>query len=134
MNDQIGWGRTLAPPWRLLIYSLLHPILAAPMNWNFWVLNIVMAFAFLGFVVWAFRKLPAIYALYTAVMVLLPLSANLLNSIGRLYLVVFPAFILLALWTNDDRRPMLHYLLIGTFAAFQAIFMVFFVLGLPAIA
>lgn len=133
-SDQLGWGRTLAPPGRLLIYSLLHPIVAAPLNWNFWVLNIVMAFAFLGFTVWAFRKLPTIYALYTAVMVLLPLSANLLNSIGRLYLVVFPAFLLLALWTNDDTRPMLRYLLIGTFAAFEAVFMVFFVLGLPAIA
>lgn len=47
------------------------------MNWNFWALNITLAFAFLGFTVWAFRRLPLIYALYTAVMVLLPLSANL---------------------------------------------------------
>lgn len=130
-NEQWGWGRQLSYPWRLLIYSLRHPILGEPMNWNFWVLNIILAFVFLGFTVWAFRKLPMIYALYTAVMVLLPLSANLLNSLGRLYLVVFPAFILLALWGGDDKRPKRYAFMISSFASLQAVFMIFFVLGLP---
>ncbi len=132
--DQWGWGRQLSYPWRLLIYSLRHPIVGDPMNWNFWVLNIFLAFIFLGFIVWAFRRLPTIYALYTAVMVLLPLSANLLNSIGRLYLVVFPALILLALWSNDDKPPARKYFIISSFASLQAVFMIFYVLGLPIIA
>src|SRR5437879_4442348 len=61
--------------------------------------------------IWAFRRLPMIYALYTALMVLLPLSANLLNSIARYYLVVFPAFILLALFSRDD-KPNRHVLIL----------------------
>ncbi len=133
-NDQWGWGRQLSYPWRLLIYSIRHPIMGEPMNWNFWVLNIILAFVFLGFTVWAFRRLPMIYALYTAVMVLLPLSANLLNSIGRLYLVVFPVPILLALWSSDDKSPIRKYLIISAFASLQAVFMIFYVLGLPVIA
>ncbi len=131
--DAWGWGRQLAYPWRLLLYSLRHPSVGDPLNWNFWLLNIVLAFIFLGFTVWAFRRLPAIYALYTAVMVLLPLSANLLNSIGRLYLVVFPAFILLALPNRKHEQPW-HTFIITVFAALLALFMAFFVIGMPAIA
>lgn len=131
-NEQWGWGRQLSYPWRLLIYSLRHPIIGEPMNWNFWVLNIVLAFVFLGFTIWAFRRLPTIYALYTAIMVLLPLSANLLNSLGRLYLVVFPVFVLLALWSNHEARR--SYCILSAFASVQATLMIFYVVGLPAIA
>jgi hypothetical protein len=131
--DQTLWGRQISSPWRVLIYSLLHPTLGDPMNWNFWLLNIIMVFAFLGFTIWAFRRLPMIYALYTAVMVLLPLSANLLNSIDRLYLVVFPAFILLALFSRED-KPNRHTLILVAFAALQALFMTFFVIGVHTIA
>jgi hypothetical protein len=129
-----GWGRQLSPPWRLLIYSLRNPILGQPLNWNFWVLNIVAALAFLAVIVWACRRLPMIYTLYTAVTVLLPLSSNSLNSLARYYLLVFPAFMLLALLTSKGEKQNLHNFLIAGFAALQAILMVFFVLGLFAIA
>lgn len=129
-----GWGRQLSPPWRLLIYSLRNPILGQPLNWNFWVLNIVAALAFLAVIIWAFRRLPVIYTLYTAVTVLLPLSSNSLNSLARYYLLVFPVFMLLALFTCKGEKQHLHTFLIAGFAALQAIFMVFFVLGIFAIA
>jgi hypothetical protein len=129
-----GWGRRISPPWRLLLYSLKHPILGQPLNWNFWVLNIVAAFAFLAVIIWAFRRLPMIYTLYTAVTVLLPLSSNSLNSLARYYLLVFPAFILLALLTGKDEKQHLHNFIVASFAALQAILMVFFVLGIFAIA
>ena len=131
--NQVLWGRQLSTPWKVLLFSLRHPTLADPMNWNFWLLNIIMVFAFLGFTIWAFRRLPMIYTLYTAVMVLLPLSANLLNSIDRLYLVVFPAFILLALFSRED-KPNRHTLILVSFAALQALFMAFFVIGMHTIA
>lgn len=129
-----GWGRQLVYPWRLLVYSLLHPDVGNPMTWNFWLLNIILAFVYLGFTVWAFRRLPGIYALYTAVMVILPLSANLLNSLGRLYLVVFPVFMLLALPKRKNEQPPWHTLIVALFAALLALFMAFFVIGMPAIA
>ncbi len=129
-----GWGRQLSPPWRLLIYSLRNPILGQPLNWNFWVLNIVAAFAFLAVIIWALRRLPMVYTLYTAVTVLLPLSSSSLNSLARYYLLVFPAFILLALLTNKGEKQHLHNFIIAGFAALQAVLMIFFVLGIFAIA
>ena len=129
-----GWGRQFSSPLRLLLYSALHPILEQPLNWNFWLLNIVAAFAFLAVIAWSCRRLPMIYTLYTAVTVLLPLSSNSLNSLARYYLLVFPAFMLLALFTCKGEKPHLHAFLIAGFAALQAILIVFFVLGLFAIA
>lgn len=132
-TEQWGWGRQLSYPWRLLIYFLRHPILGEPLNWNFWVFNIVLAIVFLGCIVWAFRRLPAIYALYTLVMVILPLSSSQLDAIGRYYLLVFPVFLLLALWT-DSKNQSAHAFVIAICASLQALLMVFFILGLPAIA
>ena len=34
------------------------------MNWNFWLLNIIVIVAFLAFTIWSLRRLPMIYALY----------------------------------------------------------------------
>ncbi len=129
-----GWGRQLSSPLRLLLYSLLHPILGQPLNWNFWLLNIVAAFAFLAVIAWSCRRLPVIYTLYTAVTVLLPLSSNSLNSLARYYLLAFPAFMLLALLTCKGEKHHLHNFLVAGFAALQSILIVFFVLGLFAIA
>ena len=42
--------------------------------------------------------------------------------------------ILLALWSNHDNQPARHFLIVSLFAALQAVFMIFFVLGLPLIA
>jgi 4-amino-4-deoxy-L-arabinose transferase-like glycosyltransferase len=128
-----GWHRRFTFFGRLLIYSLRNPIINQPLNWNFWLLNIILAFVFLGFVLLAFFRLPSIYALYTLVMVLLPLSSNFLNSFDRYCLLIFPAFLLIALYTQE-KRPALRHFLIGGFAALQAILMLFFVVGLPAIA
>jgi len=63
----------------------------------------------------------------------LPLSSSRLNSISRYYLPVFPALILLALW-SDDPQGTRHGLIVAGFAALLALLMSFFVLGLPAIA
>jgi len=133
-NQKWGWGRFFENPWQLLSTSLTHPESANPMNWNFWIFNICIVLVFLGFTIWAFWKLPMIYALFTLVMVLLPLSSSRLNSIGRYYLVVFPAFILLALWSKDEEHAHRRLLIMIPFAMLQAMLMVFFVLGLPAIA
>ncbi len=129
-----SWGRQFSAPWRLLIFSLRHPLLGDPMNWNFWLLNMVMVVAFFIFTYWSFRRLPMIYALYTLFMVLLPLCTSALNSVDRFYLIVFPAFILLALWTQKGHSGQKHSLLIAGFAALQALLMVFFILVVPTIS
>lgn len=127
------WGRQLSSPWYVLIDSLQHPTLGDPMNWNFWLLNIIVAFAFLGFTIMAFRRLPLIYAFFTLVMVVLPLSTNRLNSLARYYVIVFPVFILLALLCPDN-KPNRHTFILVFFTAIQALLMAFFVIGMYTIA
>lgn len=67
-------------------------------------------------------------------MVLLPLSSSRLNSISRYYLIVFPVFILLALWSESAEQVYRRVLIITLFAMLQAVLMILFVLGIPAIA
>lgn len=133
-NLRWGWGRYFENPWQLLSTSLTHPERANPMDWNFWLLNICIALLFLAFTVWAFRKLPMTYALFTLVMVLLPLSSSRLNSISRYYLIVFPVFILLALWSKNAEHVNCRLLIMIPFAMLEAVLMILFVLGIPAIA
>ena len=104
------------------------------MNWYFWLLNIIVIVAFLAFTIWSLRRLPMIYALYTLVMVLMPLATSSINSISRYYLIVFPAMILLARWSRADKGSKRNFLITSLFASFLAVFMIFFVLGLPIIA
>jgi len=133
-NHQAGWGRYFEFPWQLLANALSHPQPPDSLDWNFWLLNIIVIFVFLGFIAWSLRRLPMIYTLYALVMVLMPLSTASINSMSRYYLVVFPALILLALWSNNDEKPARYFLVMSLFAALQAVFMIFFVLGLPLIA
>lgn len=133
-NHHVGWGRHFEFPWQLLADAFSHPQSPNPLDWNFWLLNVIVILVFLGFTIWSFGRLPMIYALYTFVMVLMPLSTASINSISRYYMVIFPAFILLALWGNRDRKPARHFMVLNLFASLQAVLMIFFVLGLPLIA
>jgi hypothetical protein len=133
-NEYLHWGRRPTYPWDTLAVAFRHPQGVDLTNWNFWILNVAMAVAFLLLTVWAFRTLRMTYALYMLLMVLLPLSTGSLNSISRYYLVIFPIVVLLALWSNRDLRLTRHHCVVCLFASVQAMFMVFFVLGLPAIA
>jgi Dolichyl-phosphate-mannose-protein mannosyltransferase len=133
-NHHTGWGRYLEYPWQLLAEALSHPQAPDPLNWNFWPLNIVVILVFLGFCIWSLCRLPMMYTLYTLVMVLMPLSTASINSVSRYYLVVVPAFMLLALWSDHDSKAVRHFVLLHLFTALQVVFMIFFVLGLPLMA
>ena len=130
-HNEAHWGRTFGLPWTLLWQSLTHPALPRPLDWNFWGLNNLLALLFLAATVWAFRRLPTIYGIYSLVMVLAPLASGSMQSLGRYYVVVFPPFVLLALWSEG--RPERSTALLCSFAALQALLMTFFVLALPAI-
>jgi Dolichyl-phosphate-mannose-protein mannosyltransferase len=133
-NHHVGWGRFIELPWQLLAFALSHPQPPNPLNWNFWLLNIITIFVYLGFTFWSWRRLPMIYTLYTLLMVLMPLSTASINSISRYYMVIFPVLILLALWSIHDNQQTRHFMILSFFAVLQAVFMIFFVLGLPLIA
>src|SRR6185312_9549844 len=134
IHNHHAWGRHFELPWQVITDALKHPQGPNAMNWNFWLLNIIVIFVFLGFTIWSLRRLPMIYTLYTFVMVVMPLTTASINSISRYYLVVFPAYILLALWSNSDKHPARHSLVIALFTPLLAVFMIFYALGLPLIA
>ena len=131
-----GWGRGFEFPWRTIGHALLHPTAISAFEWNFWPLNMLMIAVFLLFTIWAFRRLPLIYAIYTFVMVVMPLCTGSINSISRYYLIVFPAMILLALWSMAGREQEVvrTFWITTIFAPLLALFTVFFVLGMPLIA
>jgi hypothetical protein len=133
-NHHVGWGRYVEYPWQLLADAITHPHAPDALDWNFWLLNISIIFVFLGFTLWSLCRLPMMYTLYTAVMVLMPLSTASVNSVSRYYLVIFPALLLLALWSARDTASARHFLVLHLFTALQVVFMIFFVLGLPLIA
>jgi hypothetical protein len=133
-NEYLHWGRRPTYPWDTLAVALRHPQGVDLTNWNFWILNVAMTVAFLLLTVWAFRTLRLTYALYMLLLVLLPLSTGSLNSMSRYDLVIFPVLILLAVWSSKDPRLTRHHCVLSLFASLQAVFMAFFVLGLPAIA
>jgi hypothetical protein len=133
-NHSVGWGRQFQYPWRLLLHALSHPLPPNAMEWDFWLLNVLCVLVFFGFTVWAFRRLPMIYSLYTFVMVLMPLMTGSLKSISHYYLLVFPACLLLALWSSHPKGSQRSFVILNVFTALQALFMTCFVLGLPLIA
>jgi Dolichyl-phosphate-mannose-protein mannosyltransferase len=137
-HDQWGFATHgyLVYPWvvaaKALYHTLIRPQPADPLSWNPVLLNVVVMLVFLALSAWAFRKLATTYALYTVLMVVVPISTNYMQSIGRLYLAAFPAMMLIALWSSRGVRR--TSFLIGLFASLQAAFMLFFVLALPIIA
>lgn len=133
-NHSVGWGRHVAAPWKVLVLALGHPQMPDPFDWNFWLLNVAAIVLFLGLTLLWWRRLPITYTLYSLVMLVMPLSTGSINSIGRYYLTVFPVFLLLSLWSSKEQCPARHILIVTLFTTLQALFLVFFVLGLPLIA
>jgi hypothetical protein len=133
-NEVLHWGRHPSWPWETVAAALQHPVAPTPLAWNFWSLNVAMLLLGVGGALWALWRVPRVYALYSMLMVLVPLASGELNSLGRYYLVIFPLLMVLARWTEGEARVGRHALVVALSAALQAVFMVFFVLGVPAIA
>src|SRR5260370_19833111 len=48
----VGWGRYFEFLWQLLTNALRHPHPPNPLDWNFWLLNMIMILAFLVCIIW----------------------------------------------------------------------------------
>ena len=104
---QSSWNRHLAGPW-VAFYNtfkeIAHRSVASSVTVNH-LIELAFTIIFLILLVEAFRRLRFSYALYFAVSLLVPMSTASLMSMPRFVLVVFPAFILLALW---GQRPVVN--------------------------
>jgi hypothetical protein len=122
---QVDWNRHLSPPWVSVINTLhmiaAHP-LASPSTINH-LIELIFTLAFLVLMVISFWLLRPSYSLYFAASMLVPMSTASLMSMPRFDLVVFPAFILLALW---GRRPIVNSVIVSLFLPLLGLFTVLF--------
>jgi hypothetical protein len=137
LTEQNGWGRTFTNPLYVLQDAFLHPIAPAPWVWNFYSLNMLVIVLFSLALIPIFRRLPAIYGIFSLLFVLLPLSSGNIGSIARYYLEVFPIFMWLAWWASRGsvaQSQVRHTLIVATFAILLSFAMVLWALGVYAIA
>lgn len=100
LKVQDNWNRHLSLPWVSVVNTIKeitsHP-LASSGSVNH-IIELVFTIAFLALVVIAFRKLRPSYSWYFLASLLMPMSTASLMSMPRFVLVMFPAFMLLAIW------------------------------------
>jgi len=99
---QVHWNRHLAPPWVSFIHTfkILATAYAKQTPLPFAQQSIELGFTILMVAVLAFgfRRLRPSFNAYMALSILVPLSTSSLMSMPRFALVLFPMFVVLALW------------------------------------
>ena len=125
LRIQNDWNRHLAAPW-VSMFNTWREIrahaLASSLSANL-LIELVFTGGFLILMIVAFRRLRPSYALYFAASLLLPMSTASLMSMPRFVLVIFPAFMLLALW---GRRPEINSLIVSLSLPVLGLFTVLF--------
>jgi Gpi18-like mannosyltransferase len=121
---QADWNRHFAPPW-VSIANTVHAIATSPLNSGAanHVIELVFTGAFLILMIVSFRTLRSSYSLYFAASLLMPMCTASLMSMPRFVLVVFPAFMLMALW---GRRPSVNSAIVSFFLPVLGLFTVLF--------
>ena len=131
LHAQGQWGYSLGhPPWQLLL-SLLGRILkhgvydyffVSPMA-PFRLFHGLAALIFLALTPAVFKRLGAALGTYVLVSLLVPLSGNALEGIGRYTAVLFPVFMML----GALRSQRLHEALLIVAALLRSLFVILFV-------
>ncbi|MBV8083021.1 MAG: glycosyltransferase family 39 protein [Candidatus Eremiobacteraeota bacterium] len=122
---QVDWNRHLSPPW-VSIVNTVHLIMAHPLPSVTAVthlIELIFTLAFLVLMLVSFKVLRPSYSLYFAASLLVPMSTASLMSMPRFVLVVFPAFMLMALW---GRRPVVNSAIVSLFLPLLGLFTVLF--------
>jgi Mannosyltransferase (PIG-V) len=134
--EKNGWGRQYTNPIELFLYMLRHPLAASPYVWNFYTLNMLVIVVFWAFLILILLKLPLIYSILTFVFLVTPLAAGSIGSVGRLYLIAFPIYMILAYWSTQGNQEYSwrHNFICSTFAILLGVGMVLFTLGVYSIA
>ncbi len=96
---QSHWNRHLAAPWTAVLNSF-HKIAAATSSQTVanQTLELVFTTLMIGVLIAGFRRLRASYIAYMGLSILVPLCTSSLMSMPRFALVLFPMFVILALW------------------------------------
>ena len=135
MSAQAHWGYPVGyPPWQRLQVLVTEFLEHGPYDYFFTseiapfrLLHRVMALIFLALTPTIFRRLGMAMGAYVLVSVLVPLSSNALEGIGRYAAVLFPAFMLV----GSMASPRVHQAIIMVSLAFHTLFVYFFVTWKP---
>jgi hypothetical protein len=131
LSSQAHWGYSLGhPPWqqlarmidRLVKYGFYDYFFVSPMA-PFRLFHGVTALIFLALTPAIFKRLGVAMGAYVLVSLLIPLSANALEGVGRYSAVLFPAFMLVG---SVESRRLHEAILIGA-SLFLAFFVCLFV-------
>lgn len=97
-TQKAGWGHELTP----VLGSFTHDLPFLQEQSEPWVIYDFAATALLvAATLAAFRRLPGSFGLYMLLSLLLPLAGGTTKSVSRYALVIFPVFILMALYTRN---------------------------------
>ena len=131
LNAQVHWGYSLwHPPWEQLLKMIGRLVKHGSYDY-FFVSNMApyrlfhgaVALIFLALTPAVFRRLGAAMGTYVLVSLLVPLSGNALEGVGRYSAVLFPVFMLVG--SFKSRR--LHEAILITASLFLALFVCLFV-------
>ena len=121
---QINWDRKLAPPWESIRHAF-HLIWTSHQSTV--VSNQCLELAFTVFMIVilcsGLRVMRRSFAAYTALSILVPMSTSSLMSMPRFALVLFPLFIVMAVW---GRRPNVNNAIVSFSLLLLGLFTVFF--------
>ncbi len=132
ITEKNGWGRSFINPISSLFMLLTHPQPPSPYDWSFYGLNVIVIVGFLLLLIPIFRKLPAIYGIFSLVFFILPLCTTSTQSSARFYMEVFPVYMLIAIWTNRgsiEWQMTKHTMVICSFAVLLGVATVLWTLG-----
>jgi hypothetical protein len=136
LSAQAHWGYSLGhPPWEQLLqmlgriekYGIYDYFFISKMT-PFRLFHGVAALIFLGLTPAIFKRLGVAMGAYVLVNLLIPLSGNALEGIGRYSAVLFPAFMVVG---SSVKSPRVHEALLIVASLFLALFIALFVTLYP---
>ncbi|MBI4888613.1 MAG: hypothetical protein HY824_16065 [Acidobacteria bacterium] len=135
MAAQSHWGYSLGhPPWQQLQRVIAAFVQQGPYDYffvsdiaTFELLQTATALIFLALTPLVFRRLGVALGVYVLVSLLVPLSSNTLEGLGRYTSVLFPAFMLVGSMTTARA----HEATLMVSLVFRTLFVIFFVTWQP---
>jgi hypothetical protein len=121
---QVHWNRHLAPPWQSLLRTV--QIIAHPPNAQVLVgqtIEFTFTLLMLAVLIGAIRCLRPSFWVYMALSIIIPMSTSSLMSMPRFALMLFPMFVVLALW---GRRPWVNSAIVAFSLPLLGLFTVLF--------
>ncbi len=124
---QAHWDRHLAPPWVSLLHAdrtIAHGLRGhAPSLVAGQAIEIGFTLLMVGILIGGLRRLRPSFSAYMALSIVVPMSTSSLMSMPRFALVLFPMFVILALWGG---KPWVNNAVVAFSLPLLGLFTVFF--------